>query len=35
MGEVIERKIGNVELVGRKASSTPVLMPELASMVCS
>lgn len=33
MGELIERKIGTIELAGRRASSDPVLMPELACMV--
>jgi hypothetical protein len=33
MGDLIERKVGTIELVGRRASSDSVLMPELASMV--
>jgi len=35
MGEFIDQKIGKVELLGRKMSSSPVLMPQLASMVCN
>lgn len=35
MGEIIERMTGTIELVGRKASSDSVLMPELAYMVRS
>ena len=35
MGEFIDQKIGRVELFGRKISSSPVLMPQLASMVCN
>ena len=33
MGDLIERKVGTIELVGRRASSDSVLMPNLASMV--
>ena len=33
MGDFIEKKLGTLELVGRKASSTPVLSPALAGLV--
>lgn len=33
MGDLIERKVGTIELAGRRASSDSVLVPELASMV--
>ncbi|KDR78073.1 hypothetical protein GALMADRAFT_1299973 [Galerina marginata CBS 339.88] len=35
IGAFIERKSGNVELKGRRAVTTPVLMPEVAGMVRS
>ena len=33
MGDLIERKVGTIELAGRSVLSDSVLMPELASMV--
>jgi len=33
MGDLIEKKVGTIELVGRRVSSDSVLIPELASMV--
>ncbi|KAF5329667.1 hypothetical protein D9619_009443 [Psilocybe cf. subviscida] len=35
MGDFIERRAGNVELIGRKASSSPVLTSELAGQIRS